>query len=137
LAFLYQTLTPARIVKTAVDDAFAGFPRAFWDDGDARWLLKVHDAAGEWYFNKELHQQILWWVQLPGLLQLAAPAEALSAAPGKKTRPPATRLTPSLKIIVQGVHDACEEAEEAGFSIGKKKVVKEKPVKREGKALAK
>jgi hypothetical protein len=137
LAFLYQTLTPAATAKTAVHDAFAGFPRAFWDDGDARWLLKVHDAAGEWYFNKELHQQMLWWVQLPGLLQLAAPAEALPAADGKKTRQPATRLNPSIKTIVQGVQDACEEAEEAGFRIGKKKEAAAKPVKREKRALAK
>jgi glycosidase len=136
LAFLYQILTPAKTVKT-VADAFAGFPRAFWDDGDARWLLKVHDAAGEWYFNKELHQQILWWVQLPDLLQLAAPAEAPPAAAAKKTRQPATRLTPSIKTIEQRVQDACEEAEEALFRIGKKEETTAKPVKREKGALAK
>ena len=89
------------------------------------------------YFNKELHQQILWWVQLPGLLQLDAPAEALPAAPGKKTRQPATHLNPSIKTIAQGVREACEEAEEAGFRIGKKKEVKAKAVKREKRALAK
>jgi hypothetical protein len=137
LAFLYQTLIPVKTVKTVPDEAFAGFPRAFWDDGDARWLLKVHDAAGEWYFNKELHQQILWWVQLPDLLQLALPAEALPAAAAKKTRPPATHLTPSIENITQRVQDACEEAEEAGFRIGKKKEVAVKPVKREKRALAK
>jgi hypothetical protein len=135
LAFLYQTLTPVKTVKTAADDVFAGFPRAFWDDGDARWLLKVHDAAGEWYFNKELHQQILWWVQLPDLL--AVPAEALPAAAAQKTRQPVTGLTPSIKNIAQRVQDACNEAEEAGFRIGKKKEVKAKPVKREKRALAK
>ena len=62
LVFLNQTLSPK--------EPFAGLPPALWEDGDARWLLKVHEAAGEWYFNKELHQQILWWVQLPELLRL-------------------------------------------------------------------
>jgi glycosidase len=136
LAFLHQILTPAKTVKT-VADAFAGFPRAFWDDGDARWLLKVHEAGGEWYFNKELHQQILWWVQLPDLLQLAAPAEAPPAVAARKTRQPATRRTPSIKTIEQRVQDACEEAEEAGFRIGKKEETAAKPVKREKGALAK
>jgi hypothetical protein len=136
LAFLHQILTPAKTVKT-VADAFAGFPRAFWDDGDARWLLKVHEAGGELYFNKELHQQILWWVQLPDLLQLAAPEEALPAAAAKKTRQSAPRLTPSIKTIEQRVQDACEEAEEAGFRIGKKEETTAKPVKREKGALAK
>jgi len=137
LAFLHQTLESAKPAKTAVDDAFAGFPRAFWDDGDARWLLKVHESAGEWYFNKELHQQILWWVQLPGLLQLAVPVEELPAATAKKTHQPVTRLASSIETIAQRVKDGCEEAEEAGFRIGKKKEVKAKPIKRKKTALAK
>jgi glycosidase len=137
LAFFYQTVIPAKSGKTATDDLFAGLPRGFWDDGDARWLLKVHDAAGEWYFNKELHQQILWWVQLPSLLQLAGPAEALPGTAAKKARQPVARPAPTIKTIAQGVKDACQEAEEAGFRLGKKKEVKEKPVKRKKAALAK
>ena len=134
LAFLLQTLTPAKPVKT--EDAFAGFPRAVWDDGDARWLLKVNEAAGEWYFNKELHQQILWWTHLPGLLDLAGPAGAPVTA-GKKTGQPAARSTQSIKTIEQRVQDAIEQAEEAGFRIGKRKEATAKPAKREKDALAK
>ena len=80
---------PAKPVK-GTDDAFAGFPAELWDDGDARWLLKVNEAAGEWYFNKELHQQMLWWVQLPDLLQLAAAPPRRRPAAGKT----ATRSRP-------------------------------------------
>ncbi len=94
LLFVYQTLKPGK------QEPFAGFPRAFWDDGEARWLLKVHEAAGDWYFNKELHHQILWWVQLPDLLDLPAK---------------------SLKAIEEQVQEACDQAEEAGYRIGKKK----------------
>ena len=97
----------------------------------------MHESAGEWYFNKELHQQILWWVQLPDLLQLAVPAEVLPAATAKKTRQPVTRLASSIETIAQRVKDGCEEAEEAGFRIGKKKEVKAKPIKRKKTALAK
>ena len=88
LAFLDQTLTPAKPAKAAQRKPFAGLPREIWDDGDARWLLKVNESGGEWYFNKELHQQILWWMQLPDLLQLAAPPRRRRPLRSKKTRRP-------------------------------------------------
>jgi glycosidase len=126
LAFQRILLTPAKPAKN--DDAFAGFPRSFWDDGDARWLLKVHDAAGEWYFNKELHQQILWWVQLPDLLELAA-EKTLTKAAG--------RHTASVKTIEDRLQEAFEQAEDEGYRISKKKEVEVKPARREKGALAK
>jgi hypothetical protein len=113
VAFLCQSL--------ATTPAFAGFPRGLWEDDNARWLLKVHEATGEWYFNKELHQQIMWWTQLPDLLQLA----------GKKSR-----TARSIKAIEEAVEAALEEAEEAGFRLGKKKEVTVKPAKEEKGALA-
>ena len=90
LAFLGQTLTPAKSAKAGAEETFAGLPRGIWDDGDARWLLKVNEAGGEWYFNKELHQQILWWTQLPDLLQLAAP---VAASLDKKKPAPRSTIT--------------------------------------------
>ncbi|MEA2539863.1 MAG: hypothetical protein QOH35_1229, partial [Acidobacteriaceae bacterium] len=137
LAFLYQTLITAKPVKGAADEAFAGFPRQFWEDGDARWLLSMNESAGEWYFNKELHQQILCWTQLPHLLRLAAPAEAEPATTGKKARKPASRSALSIKSIEQMLQDAFEEAEEAGFRIPKQEEAAPKQVKREKSALAK
>jgi glycosidase len=120
LAFLNQTLTSR--------EPFAGLSLALWEEeGDARWLLKVHEAAGEWYFNKELHQQILWWMRLPDLLQLAAPAEKQADAAARSVR--------SVGEIEQRVDEAIEQAEEAGYRLGKKKTVKTS--KREKGALAK
>jgi hypothetical protein len=124
LAFLIQTLTPAKTVKAAAtDEVFAGWPRGLWDDDDARWLLKVHEAGGEWYFNKELHQQILWWTQLPDLLQLPVLTDK--------------KLKPAVRTIEETVQEACEQAEEAGYRIGKRKGVTAKPANREKGALAK
>jgi hypothetical protein len=137
LAFLYQTLINAKPVKGAADEAFAGFPRQLWQDGDARWLLSMNESAGEWYFNKELHQQILCWTQLPDLLRLAAPAEAEPATTGKKARKPASRSALSIKTIEQMLQDAFEQAEEAGFRIPKQEEAAPKQVKREKSALAK
>ena len=135
LAFLERTLTPAKAGKAAADDAFAGLPRGIWDDANARWLLKVHEAGGEWYFNKELHQQMLWWTQLPDLLELAGPTKAPAPVKAGKSAPKST--VKSIESIEQSVEDACEQAEESGYRIGKKKEPAAKPVKREKGALAK
>ncbi len=99
---------------------------------------EVNESAGEWYFNKELHQQILWWTQLPDLLRLAAPAAPEPATADKKTRKPAAPSTPSIsRAIEQKLQDAFEQAEEAGFRIPKKEEPAPKPAKREKSALAK
>ncbi len=111
LAFLVQTLTPAKPAKA--DEAFAGFPRGLWDDDDARWLLKVHEST----------RRVV-------LQQGAAPADAVVGAVARSTpargpgrggsgRRPAS--VPRSKPIEERVEDASEQAEEAGFRLGKKK----------------
>ncbi len=148
LAFLELTLTPAKPVKvTAADDSFAGLPRALWDDLDARWLLSVNESAGDWYFNKELHEQMLWWLHLPDLLELAprlagaggAGGPTKAPAPAKDTKSVPKSTLKSIGDIEEAVQEASEQAEESGYRIGKKKepVVKPKPAKREKGALAK
>jgi hypothetical protein len=131
LAFLELTLTPAKPVKGVAEDVFAGLPRGIWDDANARWLLAVNEADGEWYFNKELHEQMLWWMQLPDLLATKAPAPAKNAKSAPKS------ALKSIAAIEQGVEEGCEQAEESGYRIGKKKEAAAKPAKREKGALAK
>ena len=114
LIFLLQALTAVKPAKAPAEEIFGGFPLSFWDDPDARWLMGVHEAKGQDYFNKELHQQILWWTQLPALLQLAGPTVA---------------------AIEQQVQEAGEQAEEAGYRVVKKKEAAVKPAKREKGAL--
>jgi hypothetical protein len=153
LAFLRQTLAAAKPLNA---DSFAGFPYSFWDDDDARWLLHVHQVSGEWYFNKELHQELLWWGQLPDLLALGAPAQAqepassanagtLSTVPAvppltaaaKTARQPASRRIQSIESIEQRVQKACEQTEETGYRIRKRRDATAKPPKLEKGALAK
>jgi hypothetical protein len=141
LAFLAQTFAPA--------DGFAGLPADLWKDGDARWLLQVNESGGEEYFNKELHEQMLWWIQLPALLELAsavpAPEPVIAGAAEKKPRRSPEPPVSSPKTIEQKVRQGSAQAEEAGFRLAKKKevVVKPteeaviKPAKKGKKALAK
>jgi glycosidase len=141
LAFLAQTLAPA---KKTQEEVFAGLPWELWKDGDARWLLQVNESGGEGeeYFNKELHEQMLWWLQMPVLLELAAtapvpePVNDGTAAEKKARRSPA-RPVPSTEMIEEKVKQGSEQAEESGFRLAKKKEAAVKPAKKEKGALAK
>jgi glycosidase len=135
LAFLELTLTPAKPVKGAAEDVFAGLPRGIWDDANARWLLAVNEAGGELYFNKELHEQMLWWMQLPDLLELAGPTKAPPPAKGAKSAPKSALK--SIAQVEQWIQEACEHAEESGYRIGKRKEPAAKPAKAKKEALAK
>jgi hypothetical protein len=44
---------------------------AFWADPDVRWLAGVNEASGTTYFNKECFEELLSWVQLPALVEIA------------------------------------------------------------------
>jgi hypothetical protein len=47
---------------------------ALWHDPDVRWLTGVHEAQGHSYFSKESYEELLWWLQLPALRELAGEA---------------------------------------------------------------
>jgi glycosidase len=73
--FLARSETIAQSPKAPV----AGYPRSFWQDPDVHWLIDLHEAAGHLYFCQELHEQLLWWIQLPGLVGIAGKAIATPA----------------------------------------------------------
>ena len=43
-------------------------------DPDAAWLTGAHEYQGVRYFVKEPFERLVWWMALPGLLDLAADA---------------------------------------------------------------
>jgi hypothetical protein len=47
---------------------------SLWHDADVRWLIGVHEAHGHTYFVKESYDELIWWLQLPALIKLAAEA---------------------------------------------------------------
>ena len=44
--------------------------KGWWSDADVRWLTGLHESAEGWYFNKESHQQMVWWSTLPELVKI-------------------------------------------------------------------
>ncbi len=67
-----------------------------WNDPDVVWLTGLHEADGVRWFNKEAHEQMLWWLHLPRLARLAGDGTGAKSA--------ATR---------QAVHEIVTETERA------------------------
>jgi hypothetical protein len=78
-----------------------------WSDPDIAWLTGLHEAKGVRYFNKEAHEQMLWWLALPKLAELAEKDPA-----GKTT---ATRQ--ALTELVEANESAIQDAEDAGYRL--------------------
>ena len=77
---------------------------AFWNDPDVRWPAGVNEAKGTTYFNKEQFEELLWWLQLPSLIDRAQqkPAEA-----------------EALTEVERRMTDACAKAKRAGYEVTK------------------
>jgi hypothetical protein len=44
---------------------------ALWLDPDVRWLCGVHESGGHFYLIRERYEELLWWLLMPALLNLA------------------------------------------------------------------
>ena len=75
---------------------------ALWLDPDVRWLCGVHESEGRFYIVRELYEELLWWLLLPALLNLAA-EDAPSRAAVQELR--------------NAVEAALETAEAAGYRV--------------------
>ena len=71
-----------------------------WQDGDVHWLTGTHESEGVRYFNKESHEELLWWLQMPALL----------AAPPRRQRDAA-------KESGDAVANAVAAAKSAGYKL--------------------
>ncbi len=58
---LWQAETPSATIDT----------KEFWSDPDVRWLAGVNESKDKTYFNKELFEEMLCWVQIPALMEIA------------------------------------------------------------------
>ncbi|HEU5351904.1 MAG TPA: alpha-amylase family glycosyl hydrolase [Terracidiphilus sp.] len=80
----------------------AAFSSALWRDPDLRWLAGVHQSSGVDYLVREPYEELLWWLQLPELLRLAA-----------SPLPSATEAS----FLRLNVEDALAQAREAGYRV--------------------
>jgi Alpha amylase, catalytic domain len=76
--------------------------KEFWSDSDVRWLTGVNQSNGKTYFNKELFEELLSWLQLPALL-------TISQNGSDEVR--------SLKDIEAVLSAGCRSADVAGYDV--------------------
>jgi hypothetical protein len=75
--------------------------KEFWQDPHVRWLAGVNEAAGTVYVNKEQFEELLCWVQIPALLEIAQQARPAKA----------------LKEIESSISNACHALKTAGYKL--------------------
>ena len=73
-----------------------------WHDADVRWLIGVHEANGHTYFVKESYDELIWWLQLPALIELAG-----EAVPDRN----------AIAELSKTIREALEAAASAGYSL--------------------
>jgi hypothetical protein len=74
----------------------------FWSDPDVRWLAGVNESSGITYFNKEGFEELLGWLQLPALINLA---QQSPVSPD------------SIKTLEAAVLESCKSAQTAGYNL--------------------
>jgi glycosidase len=79
-------------------------PHDLWHDPDFRWLVGVHASEGHEYIVREPYEELLWFLQLPGLLSLT-------------TQPACSLILP--KTVVQKVESNLMALEDAGYRLDK------------------
>ena len=107
---------PVKIAATpevVPTDEQPGFAAELWLDPDLRWLAGVHESEGQTFLVREAYEELLWWLQIPSLLDLASEAQPDRA---------------KVSVLALAVDGALAAAEAAGFRmdllLGK---MKEKP----------
>ena len=109
----WQAAAQVRLLLTkaaAAPDAIRS--ELFWADPDVRWLAGVNQTSGVTYFNKERFEELLNWLQLPTLIDLARTASG---------DPPAAPLQPAqlrtLAKVEAAVAAARAAAEASGYNL--------------------
>jgi hypothetical protein len=104
----YRAAARVRILL-ADESAATGEDAALrWADPDVVWLTGLHEADGVRWFNKEAHEQLLWWSRLPELIALAAKKPAAKTAPS---------LAGAVASIGEKVTGAAAAAKKAGYRL--------------------
>ncbi len=68
----YRAAARVRLLLTQSAEPIIAPPSPIpWEDSDVIWLTGLHEAQGHRYFNKEAHEQVLWWRHLPQLVAIA------------------------------------------------------------------
>ncbi len=98
--FAFAHSATAHGVKHAPGHSAA--PLSWVHDPEVAWLIGSNEHQGVRYFNKELFEQLLWWMSLPRLVELAADAK-----PDKK----------AVAEFESDLTHRCESASKGGYRV--------------------
>jgi len=82
-------------------------PLSWVHDPDVAWLIGVHEYQGVRYFIKEQYEELLWWMALPRLLQIAGKPTVAVKAVGE----------PAVREVENALESRMRSALEAGYRV--------------------
>ncbi|WP_252263480.1 alpha-amylase family glycosyl hydrolase [Paracidobacterium acidisoli] len=100
-----------------------------WNDPDVSWLTGLHEVNGIRWFNKEAHEQLLWWTCLPELTEMLMQKTEKKAAASAKDSTLAS-------AIAKRITDATEAAKKAGYRLDRMRVSSKVSAEVEGNIAA-
>jgi hypothetical protein len=99
----WRTAARVRLLLRLADEPGLTLESAsLWEDGDVRWLTGANDHEGKTYFNKEQFEELVCWLQLPALIEIAG---------SKKNQ------APEIVLLEESVSSLCEAASAAAYSL--------------------
>jgi hypothetical protein len=90
----WRAAASVRLLLAMEDDLSLAFDSdEFWQEPDVRWLAGVNESEGVLYLHKEHFEELLSWLQLPGLLQIGQEPDAAQARAVREMEAVVTRAS--------------------------------------------
>jgi glycosidase len=99
----WRAAARVRMLLFSPDAAASVRSKTFWADPDVRWLAGVNTSAGITYINREQFEELLAWLQLPALIDIAQQQQSGQAN--------------SIAELEATFAAACEAAHAAGYRL--------------------
>ncbi|MBV8114333.1 MAG: hypothetical protein JO300_06295, partial [Silvibacterium sp.] len=94
---LWQAERPSATIDT----------KEFWSNPDVRWLAGVNESRNKTYFNKELFEEMLCWVQIPALMEIVQ----------RGGESQAQSLARFIDKLEEAITRVCHAASKAGYDL--------------------
>jgi hypothetical protein len=103
----YRAAARVRLLIAKTTEADIAAHPLDWNDPDIVWLTGLHEASSHRYFNKEAHEQLLWWSCLPQLIAALEKGLSMKSA-GART---------ALRALEVEAETATAAARKAGYRL--------------------
>jgi glycosidase len=115
----WQAAAEVRLLLSQAIAPAAIHCEALWTEPDVRWLAGVNQAGGITFFNREQFEELLTWLQLPALLQIAQTKSTQADSAQIESVQPGSAQPTGIAEIERSVAAVRKAAHSAGYNLKK------------------